>query len=199
MVESQNGHPDPLTLQALGYACGDLEAAEAIAFESRLADDQHARDALVAAVRLLAPVTHGRDLRPNAGYRLAVRRRLRPTVSVTPLPASSFVKKGSPLFWALAGAAAASVVLWQVGPSWWCPPACKPCDKHAAPVSVLPVPERSPGVVATEVIYSELSNNERLEKIRLMVPPPKLVDDEPKWHRPLLDGLRPPPASGTPM
>jgi hypothetical protein len=47
-----NAGDDALALQALLYASGELEEAEAAEFEERLAADQTARDALCQAVQL---------------------------------------------------------------------------------------------------------------------------------------------------
>jgi hypothetical protein len=55
------------------------------------------------------------------------------------------------------------------------------------------------GTPTAEMIYSDLSNNERLANIRVAQPPPKPMYNELKWHRPLLDGLRSTPCNGTPM
>ncbi len=66
-------HAAGLDIPALLYACGDMEPDEAAAFEARLADDQQARDALVNAIRLLAPLSE--NVGPGPDYREIVRRR----------------------------------------------------------------------------------------------------------------------------
>ncbi|MBN9118720.1 MAG: hypothetical protein J0I06_06110 [Planctomycetes bacterium] len=69
--------PDP-TLQstALRYAAGDLAPDEVTAFESRLADDQDARDALAEAVRLSAAAIGQPAPAPHPSFRTATRVRL---------------------------------------------------------------------------------------------------------------------------
>lgn len=67
--------PDELTLQALLYASGELDAPDAALFEQRLGQDQTARDALLQAVQMTAL---GRlDVVPDPEYRDRVRQRLR--------------------------------------------------------------------------------------------------------------------------
>ena len=63
-----------LASEALRYVCGDMGPAEEALFESRLADEPRARQALIAAVQLVAPLEaeSGPDLR----YRERVRERL---------------------------------------------------------------------------------------------------------------------------
>lgn len=69
--------PDP-TLQAtaLRYAAGDLSPEEVTAFETRLADDQDARDALAEAVRLSAQAIGQLPPTPRPSTRAAIRDRL---------------------------------------------------------------------------------------------------------------------------
>ena len=48
--EHRNTNDDDLDLIALRYVTGELDDTEVVAFESRLADDQEARDAVSRAV-----------------------------------------------------------------------------------------------------------------------------------------------------
>src|SRR5262245_44169240 len=63
-----------LELEALLYACGDMDETEAEAFEARLALEQPARDALSVAVGSLPPLFD--NARPRPEYRLRVRESL---------------------------------------------------------------------------------------------------------------------------
>ena len=88
--------PDP-TLQAtaLRYAAGDLSPDEVSAFESRLAEDQDARDALAEAVRLSAAAIGQPSPAPHPSFRVAIRERL-----------GLLGYRNSPLAWVGLGAAA---------------------------------------------------------------------------------------------
>jgi anti-sigma factor RsiW len=65
-----------LALQALRYADGALDPAQAAAFEARLAGDQAARETLRQAVRLSALLAADRPARPDPRWRRRARRRL---------------------------------------------------------------------------------------------------------------------------
>ena len=89
---------DDLALTALRYAAGELPAAEAAAFEARLAADQAAREALGEAIRLSAAAL---DRPAPAPDPLSARRsgtRLRPTVLSWLFPRRPY--RGHPLAWA---------------------------------------------------------------------------------------------------
>jgi hypothetical protein len=91
--------PEP-TLQAtaLRYAAGDLSPDEAAVFETRLAEDQDARDALAEAVRLSAAAIGQKPPAPHPSFREAIRARL-----------GLMTHRGHPFAWAGAGAAAVAV------------------------------------------------------------------------------------------
>src|SRR5260370_4059925 len=91
---------------ALLYANGEVEGAELADFEHRLAADQSARDALCQAVELAATLSGRGPRQPNAGYRDSVRRRLLP-IGPWGWVSRRRLYRGHPVFWALAGAAAA--------------------------------------------------------------------------------------------
>ncbi len=75
-----------LTALAFLYANGELEEADVLAFENRLADDQRARDALCQAVQLTRP-GDGELPQPDPAYRDRVLQELRGHPSPpTPLP-----------------------------------------------------------------------------------------------------------------
>jgi hypothetical protein len=85
-----NPHDPPrpsagLAHEALLYAGGELDAAAAHAFESRLADDPLTQEALIEAVQLSQLLTGG-PLRPDASYRERVRSRVLTTPAARSFP-----------------------------------------------------------------------------------------------------------------
>ena len=98
--------PDHHALEAtaLRYAARDLPPSEAEAFESQLADDQSARDALSEAVRLSAAAL-GQDFPvPDHSFRALIRERLRPVRAWWPAWLSRRAYRGHPFVWAGLGA-----------------------------------------------------------------------------------------------
>jgi hypothetical protein len=99
-----------LTLQALLYADGALNDADAAHFERRLAHEQSAREALGEAVQL-SSVLRGQPVAvPRTGWRARVRRRLRPTLWQRLNQPVAF--RDHPWGWSLAGAAAVLLMVW---------------------------------------------------------------------------------------
>jgi hypothetical protein len=176
--------PDP-TLQAtaLRYAAGDLPPDDVAAFESRLAEDQDARDALAEAVRLSAQAIGQKPPAPHPSFRAAIRDRL-----------SLRAYRGGPLAWVSVGAAtvAACTILGLALADRTEPPAAglsvaaAPVETQPAlaepPVLPAPAPQEASIPVAAEVhssaicgddshrsvaeIWAELSNHEGVEKAR---------------------------------
>lgn len=103
MLKAASDHPEP-TLQttALRYAAGDLNASESAAFETLLADDQDARDALSEAVRLSAAALGQAPPTPHHTFRAAIRERL---VGWCPAWLKRGAYRGHPLAWCGLGAA----------------------------------------------------------------------------------------------
>ena len=146
-----------LLCQALLYAGGVLDAAEAEAFEKRLEGDQAARDALCAAVGLSRPAA------PDPAYRAAVRRRLRPPSWRGLLGRHSY--RGHPLLWS--GLGAAATLLLTLGVARVPPPPADPppAPPLAAPAAVAPreePPEPSPAEVAD--VWAELHEHRHLSR-----------------------------------
>jgi hypothetical protein len=106
-------HPltDPLILQALLYASGELPREEAEAFERRLGAEQSAREALATAVHLSRPIDSGRPTRPSPVYRRQVAARLCGPPGLWERIAAPRLYRGHPALWGLAGAAAAVLVM----------------------------------------------------------------------------------------
>ncbi|MBY0524479.1 MAG: hypothetical protein K2R98_13820 [Gemmataceae bacterium] len=69
--------PSDLSVQALLYASGEMEAAEAAAFEQRLGEDQAAREALCQAVEFATLASGQAPPTPDPAYRDRVRATLR--------------------------------------------------------------------------------------------------------------------------
>jgi hypothetical protein len=185
--------PDP-TLQgtALRYAAGDLTPGESAAFETRLAEDQDARDALAEAVRLSAAAIGQKAPAPHPSFRAAIRARL--TLSGY---------RGHPLAWVgLGGAAVAActLVALSLADHPAAPATAAPARVESAPaphaiespsLAVAPMPRDAGTPVAAEFpaagacgcgedqrsvaeIWADLSTPEHLEKAH---------DDELRWRQ----------------
>lgn len=99
-----------LAVTALRYAAGAMPPAEAEQFETRLADDQSARDALAEAVRLSAAASGAPVPTPDPMVRRAVAERLHPTWLSRLFPRRPY--RGHPAVWAgLGGGGAAAVAV----------------------------------------------------------------------------------------
>ena len=124
----RNDTDTDLALQALRYAAGELTPAEVEVFESRLAVDQAAREALAEAVRLSAAASGAPDPTPDPLTRAAVADRLRPTWLTRLFPRRPY--RGHPLAWAgVGGSVTAAVVYFAATP---------PADPSPAPVAHTP-------------------------------------------------------------
>jgi hypothetical protein len=162
---------DPLALEAtaLRYAARSLTPKDAAAFESRLAEDQEARDALAEAVRLSAAALDQEPPSPAADLRRAVRNRL--------------VSRLSPFAWVGLGAgavAAAALFAIQVAdrdevkqaaaePVPFSPVVSPAPHAPILPVAKLEEPEPAPELNADDMrktaeIWAELSTPEQIEK-----------------------------------
>jgi hypothetical protein len=153
-----------LELEALLYASGELEGAEAEYFEQRLADDPSAREALCQAVQLSQTLT-GTPARPNPAYRMAVRRRLAAQAQTVPLRRG---QRGHPLVWMTLGAAAAVLVMLGLSP--WEPPPADPATPTAPAVVEKTEPEPKLEPVDADTMlematrWTELHNSDHLER-----------------------------------
>ena len=183
--------PDP-TLQgtALRYAAGDLPPAETTAFESRLAHDQDARDALAEAVRLSAAAIGQKPPAPRPSFRAAIRARL------------ARGSRESPFAWIGLGAAAVAACTLvglslanRIEPPAAVTPAVTanspsveeiPAPRaESSPLAVAPMPRESETIVAAEPpvwvpspcgggdpqrsvaeIWADLSTHDNVEKAR---------------------------------
>jgi hypothetical protein len=150
-----------LLRQALGYARGELAAAEAHAFEQGLAHDQATRDALCQAVCLAgasAPL-------PDPAFRAAVRRRLRAGGWRRLLGRRPY--RGHPLLWTGLGAAAAALLtlgvlaLARPGAGPTAPPVVAEAEAPAEEAS--PEPPR-PSSVEMARVWAELHNSAHLAR-----------------------------------
>jgi len=103
--------PDDLVLRAMLYASGELDPAEAAAFELRLGEDQAARDALCQAVQLTSGVIGDGPAAPDPAYRSHVRQRLRQRRRQRLASSQQLAYFAHPAFWAVFGALVAIILM----------------------------------------------------------------------------------------
>jgi len=123
-----------LAFQALLYATGELDGPKAAQFETRLGEDQAARQALCHAVQLAHSPAALDALRPDPAYRDRVRQRVLNPQSGWRRLLRKRAYPGHPVAWAGLGAAAA--VLIMVGISQ---------GLHFGPAPAARVTEQPPG------------------------------------------------------
>jgi hypothetical protein len=95
-----------LAFQALLYASGEMDGAEAVAFEARLGEDQAAREALCQAVQLSSAQAGPGTLRPDPAYRERLRKRFQPQRTFWRWFSARRPYRGHPLAWSGLGAVA---------------------------------------------------------------------------------------------
>lgn len=172
-TRAAQGPIDPgLTAQALLYANGELEGAEAEAFEKRLGDEQQAREALCQAVQLTQTVGGWEAPKPDPAYRDRVRAQLlaalsssRPRWWRTALRPRLY--RGHPMAWLLAGAVAACLMLFLT-------PGKIPIAPVPQPEAVADNGARSPRAgqsseqphAAMGKVWAELHSIDHLERVR---------------------------------
>jgi hypothetical protein len=169
---------DPLL--AARYAAGELDDAAAAAFERRLAGDQAVRDALCAAVRGMRSAAGRPDPVPNPAYRERVRTRLREAAGRA-RPDARGRSWRHHAAWAIAGAAAAALVLFSIrGPSVPTDGSdCVPCDSAQEAAAPLPRgdaptddaegwPELLSGQHLAQTIHEENRRKSRAEDRRMV-------------------------------
>jgi anti-sigma-K factor RskA len=133
-------HPSDANLAFL-YASGEMDAAEAAAFERRLGEEQPLREALCQAIELLYTLEGRTPLTPRPAYRQRVRQRLRPR-GLWQRFTDQRTYQGHPMFWSGLGAVAALLMVLLMSPGWW--PTSQPATRE------VPVAEQS-GHGAAEV------------------------------------------------
>ena len=191
-----NPEGDALALRALLYASGELDAAEAAAFEERLGTDQEAREALAVAAQLAHAVPGEPAPRPDPAYRARVRERLASHGPWRWLTARRYYP-GHPAVWAAGGACAAALLiavgLWVRSPNPGPAPATGLPPVAQAPAApkgeavvqapeLLPAPRERNGFVAeTALAWAELGNSDHLQKT---------LDDEARRKLRLRDWIR---------
>jgi hypothetical protein len=177
------------TAQAMLYLTKDLEPDEAAAFEKRLELDPQCQDALVAAVRLWPGIGTPQEPHPSLVFRERVRARL-----LRVRQSKTVRDRLLPFAYALTGGVAAALLLVALNPGRWLGPAPAPT------LIVNQAPEISTGGPAAEVIYSDLSNTERLQKVRQTEEVRRQKHHDLKHHTPLLNPMpKPPPMSSRSM
>jgi hypothetical protein len=121
-----------LAFQALLYASGELDERDALLFESRLAEEQGAREALSQAVQLCQVLRgHGPAL-PDPVWRDRVRQRLQPRRRFWQWLTDRRFYRGHPLAWSGLGAAAAVLLMLAIArqPAPAPAPAAAPAAAH---------------------------------------------------------------------
>lgn len=176
---------DP-TLQttALRYAAGDLPPVEGSAFETRLATDPDAREALAEAVRLSAAALGQTPPAPDRSFRALIRDRVRPASSWWAGWLARRAYRGHPATWFAVGVAAAAGVL-VVGSVLAPEPPANPnraTPDAVGPVVSLPAFDEANGSLTAAEIWADLSTPDHVEKAH---------DDEARWRQKLRD-LTPP-------
>jgi hypothetical protein len=163
---------DPTALQALLYATGELDPAEAAAFEKRLGEDQAAREALCQAVQLAATLNQLAAARPDPAYRERVRQRLRRWSCWSWLFGRQ-TYRGHPAVWSAVGAAAAVLLVMGLAQLSGAsgarshPPLPEP--RKAAEEEVIPPPvAEPPQLAATEDVatrWADLHDTSRVTRV----------------------------------
>jgi hypothetical protein len=179
MATPDEYEPDELEMQALLYACGDLNAGEARAFEVRLAGDQPAREALASAVGCLPPLFD--NARPDPVYRRRVRQRL----------AGRSKARSRLRGWACAagGAAAASLVFLLFGTlgQWF--PHSAASDQTALAASG--DEQAGPASDREAVHFADLTTVDRLSRVHYQEASRKRKNEEWRQRHPILEAIRP--------
>jgi hypothetical protein len=110
-----------LAFQAFLYASGEMDGPEAALFETRLGEDQAARDALCQAVQLSYPQAGPFSLQPDPAYREQVRRRVQRRPGWWRWLTRKRSHRGHPAAWTGLGVIAALGVTWALSQGWPAP------------------------------------------------------------------------------
>jgi hypothetical protein len=180
-----NLQANELNTQALLFLSGEMNADSLTAFEERLASDSAYQDALIAAVELWPGLA---DKQPDPRYRQRVIESLRHLRQPRVVVVSHRHDRRRSFVWALVGGVAAAVLITIINPGRWFAPSSGPTFIVNTP------PESGSSPAATEVIYSDLSNVERLSRVRSEQEQRRQKQEELKMHHPLLHPAA--PASG---
>jgi len=168
---------DPLVLNAMLYASGELDASAALAFEERLADDQSARDALAQAVQL-SLILSGRPQRPDSAYRDRVRDAVS-RVSWWAWLCKPRLRRGPTFAWVGLGSAAAVLFMFLSEPTpvptfepevvvaktaeSVTPPVVAPVEQVAVQTEPMEVVPETNSDMAS--MWEEMSNTDRLQRV----------------------------------
>jgi hypothetical protein len=182
MFDPTNAHEADLVSQALLFLSGEMSDTEAAAFEESLAGNEAHQDALVAAVGLWPGLS---EQRPDPRYRQRVVARLRRSQRPRVVVLSNGRERRRPFVWALAGGLAAALLVTIINPARWFTPAPGPT------IILKEQAEPAGSETATEVIYSDLSNTDRLNRVRSEQEQRRLKHEDLKVHHPLLPPMAP--------
>ena len=182
MPELTTTPTDELNAQALLYLSGELHALEAAAFEERLAGDPRCQEALIAAVSIWPGFC---ETQPDPQYRQRAAQRLGGLRQPRVVVVTNRQDRRRSFAWALVGGLAAAVLVTIVNPARWFGTASGPT------IIVTPPAALAPSENTTEVIYSDLSNTERLGRVRLEHEQRRQKQEDMKIHHPPLSPGRP--------
>jgi len=158
------GMDEGLACPALRYARGELDPGAEAAFESRLGEDQQARDALAQAVSKLLEDQSQEISFLDRSYRDAVHRRLRPSSTPWHWLLEPRRYRGHPIAWSMLGAAASFLFLVAYSGS----PAMRSMDMSLVKMPIQKVPELSQNpehsatVVDAATIWAEMGTTDHL-------------------------------------
>jgi anti-sigma factor RsiW len=172
---------DELIARSMLYLAGDLAADEAGEFEARAAGDPACQRAMIHAVRLWSGLGQLIEPQPEPGYRQRVAERLRGRRLVQPIARRAW---WPPLAGGLVGALAATIFVLLLNPWQWFALPAGEALVNAPPVQ--PIESKA------EVIYSDLTNTDRLARIRGEQELRRQKDEDLRNSHPILEHLRKP-------
>lgn len=119
MAKSENNFDkEALNCQAWLYAGGELDEADADAFEFRLGENQAARDALCQAAHMLGALESLPAVRPDPGYRRRVHAQLLESPGFWQRLFARRPYRGHPVVWGMAGALASFFLFIGLSQVW---------------------------------------------------------------------------------
>jgi hypothetical protein len=153
------------------YASGELDVAEKVDFERRLAEEQPLREALCRAVELMRTLEGLAPLVPAPAYRQRVRQRLGSSGALWRWLGQRRAYRGHPALWSGLGAAAALLAVLALPPDWMPKerptPSAEPVAKEQSPAHEPETPREGPPALSTIEVaetWASLPNSEHLSR-----------------------------------
>ena len=151
------------------YASGEMDAAEMLQFERRLAGEQPLREALCRAVELMQTLEGLAPLTPSPTYRRRVHQRLCASGTWWRWLGQRRTYRGHPAMWSCLGAAAALLAVLAMAPHWMAKvrpaPPEEPMTKAESPIREADTPREVPAAPSTIEVaetWASLPNSEHL-------------------------------------